>query len=122
MKKLTLLLFYCLMVSCSQLIDEPKNLVPKDKMADLVAEFAMNDQLISVNSSAHLEDATRITLQQYKISARAFIDSYKYYTATGDVGKILNNAQEIVLNKDPNAKKYIEKKLKETQGRPAFAR
>ena len=74
MKKLMLLLFYCLMVSCSQLIDEPKNLVPKDKMADLVAEFAMNDQLISVNSSAHLEDATRITLQQYKISARAFID------------------------------------------------
>lgn len=122
MKNLMLLLFSCVMVSCSQLIDEPKNLVPKDKMAELVAQFAMNDQLLSINATINLEDATRITLQQNKISAREFIDSYKYYTATGDLEKILSNAQEIVLNKDPNAKKYIEKKLNETKGRPAFAR
>lgn len=122
MRKLALILFSLLMVSCSQLIDEPKNLVPKNTMSELIAEFAMNDQVSTVISTANIEDATRITLKQKNIKATDFVESYKYYLATGDLEKILNNAQEIVLEKDPAAKKYIEKKLKETEGRPAFAR
>ncbi|UOE41339.1 DUF4296 domain-containing protein [Chryseobacterium suipulveris] len=122
MRKLALILFSLLMVSCSQLIDEPKNLVPKNTMSELIAEFAMNDQVTTVISTANIEDATRITLKQKNIKATDFVESYKYYLATGDLEKILNNAQEIVLEKDPAAKKYIEKKLKETEGRPAFAR
>lgn len=122
MRTLVLILFSLLMVSCSQLIDEPKNLVPKNTMSELIAEFAMNDQVSTVVSTANIEDATRITLKQKNIKATDFVESYKYYIATGDLEKILNNAQEIVLEKDPAAKKYIEKKLKETEGRPAFAR
>lgn len=110
------------MVSCSELIDEPKNLVPKDKMSQVIADFAMNEQLSSVVPNTNLDNATRFTLKQYKIKGDDFVNSYKYYIATGDLEKILSNAQEIIINKDPAAKSYIEKKIKETKNVPAFAR
>lgn len=122
MRKITLMLFSLLMLSCSQLIDQPKNLVPKDTMSELLAEFAMTEQLNMVADNINLDNATRYTLQQKKIKGDDFVESYKYYTATGDIEKIIDNAQEIVLNKDPKAKIYIEKKLKENKNLPAFAR
>ena len=122
MKRLALILFSILMVSCSELIDEPKNLVTKDKMSQVIADFAMNEQLSSVVPNTNLDNATRFTLKQYKIKGDDFVNSYKFYIATGDLEKILNNAQEIIINKDPAAKSYIEKKIKETKNVPAFAR
>ena len=122
MRKITFLLFSLLMMACSELINEPKNLVPKDKMAEVLAEFAMNEQLNLVLENINLDNATRYTLQQNKIKGNDFVESYKFYTASGDIEKIIENAQEIVLTKDPASKIYIEKKLKENQNTPAFAK
>ena len=122
MRNWMLMIFSFLIMSCSQLIDEPKNLIPKDKMSEIIAEFAMNEQIGNINPQTDMENATRFTLKKYKIKGNDFSESYKYYTATGDLEKILNNAQEIILEKDPAAKMYIEKKLKETKNVPAFAR
>lgn len=122
MRNWMLIIFSFLIMSCSQLIDEPKNLIPKDKMSEIIAEFAMNEQIGNINPQTDMENATRFTLKKYKIKGNDFSESYKYYTATGDLEKILNNAQEIILEKDPAAKMYIEKKLKETKNVPAFAR
>ena len=122
MRNWMLMIFSFLIMSCSQLIDEPKNLIPKDKMSEIIAEFAMNEQIGNINPQTDMENATRFTLKKYKIKGIDFSESYKYYTATGDLEKILNNAQEIILEKDPAAKMYIEKKLKETKNVPAFAR
>ena len=122
MKRFALILFSFLMVACTELIDEPKNLVAKDKMSQVIADFAMNEQLSSVIPNTNLDNATRFTLKQYKIKGDDFVNSYKYYTATGDLEKILIDAQEIIINKDPAAKSYIEKKIKETKNVPAFAR
>ena len=112
MKKYIFLMLSLLM-SCSELIDEPKNLVRKDKMSEVIAGFAMNDQLNNYVPGTNMENATRATLKEQKVNSKAFVESYKYYTATGDLEKILNDAQEIIINKDPNARVYIEKKLKE---------
>ena len=122
MRKIALLLFSLLMMACSELINEPKNLVPKDKMAEVLAEFAMNEQLNLVVENINLDNATRYTLQQNKIKGNDFVESYKFYTASGDIEKIIENAQEIVLTKDPASKIYIEKKLKENKNLPAFAK
>ena len=122
MRNWMLIIFSFLIMSCSQLIDEPKNLIPKDKMSEIIAEFAMNEQIGNINPQTDMENATRFTLKKYKIKGIDFSESYKYYTSTGDLEKILNNAQEIILEKDPAAKMYIEKKLKETKNVPAFAR
>lgn len=122
MKNLFFVILSFLMLSCSELIDPPKNLIAKDKMSELIAEFAMNDQLNNFIPDTNIENATRYALKKQNINAADFIESYKFYTATGDIDKILNNAQEIVLTKDPAAKEYIEKKLKENKNVPAFAR
>ena len=122
MKRLTLFLLSVFMLGCSELIDPPKNLVPKDKMAELLAEFALNEQLGMVVSNVNLDNATRFALQQKKVKGNDFVESYKYYTATGDIEKIMTQAQKIILNKDPAAKEYIEKKIKENKNVPPFVR
>lgn len=122
MRKIALVLFSLLMMACSELINKPKNLVPKDTMAEILAEFALNEQLTAVVENNNLDNATRYVLQQKKIKGNDFVESYKYYTATAEIEKIIENAQDIVLNKDPAAKIYIEKKLKENKNVPAFAR
>ena len=118
MKKLILLIF-AFLVSCSQLIDEPKNLISKDKMSELVAEFALNDQINTYIPGTDVENATRVALIKKKIAVTDFTESYKYYTATGDLEDILNDAQEIILKKDPATEKYIQKKIKEDAAQPA---
>lgn len=122
MKKLLLLFFSLLMMSCSELIDPPKNLIAKDEMSEIIAEFALNDQFNNFLPQSDLENATRLVLKRKKIKAQDFTESYKYYIATGDLEEILNDAQKIILAKDPAAKDYIDKKLKENQNVPAFAR
>ena len=122
MRRIVFILFSFLIVGCSELINEPKNLVPKDTMAEVFAEFAMNEQLTLIVANINLDNATRYTLQQNKIKGADFVESYKFYTATGEIEKIIEKAQDIVLNKDPAAKIYIEKELKDNKNVPAFAR
>ncbi len=122
MRKIALVLFSFLMMACTELINKPKNLVPKETMSEVLAEFAMNEQLTVVDQGLNLDNATRYTLRQKKINGNDFVESYKYYTASGEIEQILNDAQEIIINKDPAAKIYIEKKLKENKNVPAFAR
>ena len=122
MRKVILVVFSFLMMGCSKLIDAPKNLIAKDTMSEILADFALQEQLSAIVENNNLDNATRYTLQQKKIKGEDFVESYKYYTATGDIEKIIENAQEIVLDKDPAAKIYIEKKLKENKDVPAFAR
>lgn len=121
MNKAALIIFSFLMMACSELIDKPKNLISKDTMADVLAEFAMNEQMTLVVENINLDNATRYTLQQKKINGNDFVESYKYYTASGEIKEIIDRAQDLVINQDPKAKIYIEKKLKENKNVPAFA-
>ena len=122
MRKIALVLFSFLMMACTELINKPQNLVPKETMSEVLAQFAMNEQLTVVEQNLNLDNATRYTLQQKKIKGNDFVESYKYYTATGEIEQILDDAQDIIINKDPAAKIYIEKKLKDNKNVPAFAR
>lgn len=120
MKKTALVLFSFLMMACTQLINKPKNLISKDTMSEVLADFAVNEQLTIIDQNINLDNATRYTLQQKKINGTDFVESYKYYTASGEIEQILNDAQDIILNKNPAAKIYIEKKLKDNKNAPAF--
>lgn len=110
-----------LLAGCTELIEKPKNLVPEKTMAELIAEFALNDQMNLYFPNTNIENATRLTLQAKKVKANDFEESYKYYVATGDLNSILDRAQKIILQRDPEAAAFIEKKLKEDKptGLPA---
>lgn len=113
MKIIRFIVLSFLIASCSELIDKPKNLLPKDQMSELIVEFAEADQLNNYISGTNMDNATRFILRKNKIKAADFTESYKYYMASGELDKILSNAQEIILDKDPQSAEFIEKKNKE---------
>lgn len=110
----------CFLMGCSELIQPPKKLLPKDQMANIIAELALTDQLNNYIPGTNTENAARFVLKEQKIKAADFTESYKYYLATGELDKILDNAQQIILDKDPKAADFIKKKNKENKTAPVL--
>lgn len=123
MKKLVF--FFVLMsmlLACSGYMDKPENLIPKDRMAEIMADMAINDQATFVYPNSNLEAGTRFVLEAHQVKPADFVDSFKYYTINQQMKGIADDAQKILLEKDPKAEKYIQNKLKQTGNVPAFAR
>lgn len=115
-------LIFCVL-SCKEAIEKPKDLLSKDQMAQIIADFAINEQQYVIGQHINSENATRFILKKYNIKGERFTQSYEYYMTKPDVIiDIYDDAQEIILAKDPNAKAFINKKLKENPGIPPQAR
>ena len=120
-------LFYISMIfcvfSCTEAIEKPKDLLPEDKMSEIIADFAINDQNYTIGNNINSENATRFILKKYKIKGELFTKSYEYYMTKPDViTEILDDAQKIIIAKDPKAETFINKKLKDNPGIPPQAR
>lgn len=110
MSRLLGFLVFLLLVSCSEYVDKPKNLLDKSKMSEIMADLAINDQISTTYQGKNIESGTRYILKNHKVKADDFVESYKYYIATGKMDKIVDDAQEILLEKDPKAKDFVESK------------
>lgn len=110
-------------LSCTEAIEKPKDILSQEKMSEIIADFAINEQSYTIGGNINTENATRFILKKYNIKGQLFTDSYKYYMTDPDTMKeILDEAQKIIVSKDPNAEAFINKKLKENNGIPAQAR
>ena len=110
-------------LSCTEAIKKPKDILSQEKMSEIIADFAINEQSYTIGGNINTENATRFILKKYNIKGQLFTDSYKYYMTDPDTMKeILDEAQKIIVSKDPNAEAFINKKLKENSGIPAQAR
>lgn len=110
-------------LSCTEAIEKPKDILSEEKMSEIIADFAINEQSYTIGGNINTENATRFILKKYNIKGQQFTDSYKYYMTDPDTMKeILEEAQKIIVSKDPNAEAFINKKLKENSGIPAQAR
>ena len=59
MKKLIFIFVLLFVVSCGgDYIDKPKNLVPKDQMAEIMVDLAINDQATFLYPNSNLEAGT----------------------------------------------------------------
>jgi hypothetical protein len=96
------------MFSCGDYIDKPKNLIDKEAMAEILADLAINDQAINLYPNKNLEAGTRFVLKAHKVKSEDFIESFKYYVVKDKMKDIAEDAQKIVLKKDPKADKYIK--------------
>lgn len=76
-------------------------------MTQLLVEIALNDQTNYINPSGNMENGVRYILQKHKIKGKDFTDSYEYYILNNDIQDIYQDAQDIILEKDPKSKKYI---------------
>lgn len=110
-------------LSCTEAIEKPKDILSEEKMSEIIADFAINEQSYTIGGNINTENATRFILKKYNIKGQLFTDSYKYYMTDPDTMKeILEEAQKIIVSKDSNAEAFINKKLKENSGIPAQAR
>lgn len=110
-------------LSCTEAIEKPKDILSQEKMSEIIADFAINEQSYTIGGNINTENATRFILKKYNIKGQLFTDSYKYYMTDPDTMKeILDEAQKIIVSKHPNAEAFINKKLKENSGIPAQAR
>ena len=117
------LFFAIFTLSCTEAIEKPKDILSQEKMSEIIADFAINEQSYTIGGNINTENATRFILKKYNIKGQQFTDSYKYYMTDPDTMKeILDEAQKIIVSKDPNAEAFINKKLKENSGIPAQAR
>ncbi|MGH1518851.1 DUF4296 domain-containing protein [Chryseobacterium sp. JK1] len=113
MKKLIFIFVLLGLFSCSDFIDKPKNLVDEDKMAAIIADLAINDQAIFMYPNKNLEAGTRFVLKSHNVKPDDFVESFKYYVIKEKMDGIANDAEEILLKKDPKADKYVKEKLKQ---------
>lgn len=103
------------LLSCTKYIDEPKNLVDKDKMTKIIADLAINDQVIYYYPGKNLESGTRYILKNHQTKPEDFVESYKYYVAVKEMAAIVEDAQQIILEQDPKAEKFIKDKMSNAQ-------
>jgi len=122
MKKLVFIFVMLCMFSCSDYIDKPKNLIEPEKMAEILADLAITDQAVIIYQNKNLEAGTRFVLKTHQIKSEDFVESFKYYVVKDKMKDIAENAQKIVLKKDPKADKYIQDKLKNSGNTPFLNR
>lgn len=123
MKRIVSFFIILLLCSCSEMIDKPKNLISKDKMSEIIADFAIYDQSYAINPETNMEQTSRYVLKKHGIKAQDYRDSYKYYlTHPGQLDKILEKSKTILLEKDPKLEEYIEKKKKSNPSTPSFVK
>lgn len=123
MKKLIFIFLLMFVVSCEgDYIDKPENLVPKDQMAEIMADLAINDQATYMYPNSNLEAGTRYVLKTHNVKPKDFVDSFRYYVVKEKMNGIVENAQQILIEKDPKADQYVKDKLKKNGNVPNFAR
>ena len=112
MKKLIFFFVLLSLFSCNEYIDKPKNLVDKDKMAEIVADLAINDQVVFLYPKTNLESGTRFILKNHEVKTEDFLESYRYYIVKQKMKGIVDDAQEIIIKKDPKSEKKIKGDIK----------
>lgn len=105
-----LLLLVC--VSCGKIVNKPEILIPEKEMASLVADLAINDQMMLVDPKISPSQQAEYIFNQKKIKIKDFRASYQYYLATEKISGIFDEAMQIIDKKDPKLKTYIQNKNK----------
>ena len=77
-----------IMCACSETISPPKNLIKEDKMAELIADFAINEQMSIINPNGDSEASTLYLFQKYKVSAKDFSGKNLRKIPRNIIGKI----------------------------------
>ncbi|NML72232.1 DUF4296 domain-containing protein [Chryseobacterium sp. RP-3-3] len=120
MKKLVFIFVMLGMFSCGDYIDKPKNLIESEVMAEILADLTITDQAVVIYQNKNLEAGTRFVLKTHKVKSEDFVNSFQYYVIKDKMKDIAEDAQKIVLKKDPKAEKYVQDKLKNAGNTPVL--
>ncbi|WP_042721586.1 DUF4296 domain-containing protein [Flavobacterium sp. B17] len=115
MKKLIFIFVLMCLFSCGDYVNKPKNLISEDKMAEIMADLAINDQATIMYPNSNLEAGTRYVLKTHNVQSADYIESFKYYLVKEKMATIAEDAQKILVRKDPKAEKYVRDKKSKTE-------
>ena len=112
MKKIIILFLGLFLFSC-ETSKKPKNLLKKDKMAEIIADLSIYEQSFSVNPHYNPQHIGLFVFKKHNIQQKDFDDSFAYYIENPSLlNNIYDQAKEIILNKDPKMRYYLEEKNK----------
>lgn len=81
-------------------------------MAEIIADLAINDQVIFLYPKTNLESGTRFILKNHQVKNEDFLASYRYYIIKQKMKGIVEDAQKIIIEKDPKSEKKIKGDIK----------
>lgn len=117
MKKLTLLCCLLGLMSCKKELEKPTNFISKDKMTDMLYDFAVLGGI--ENISAFYSDTTvsviraNTILKKYKVDSLTFVENNRYYIELGDESYF--KMQEEIMKRLEAKKEALNKIIKEEQ-------
>ncbi|HUH46285.1 MAG TPA: DUF4296 domain-containing protein [Arenibacter sp.] len=104
MLKYILPLFLCILVSCNEnVVEKPKNLIPRDKMAAILYDISLLNAARSINESIltehHMEPMDYI-YNKYKIDSLQLVKSDAYYASLPVVYEVIYTQIKERLDKE----------------------
>lgn len=102
------LLLFLAVLGCARYVPKPDNLLAKDELAEILAELSLNESLLSINPQGNMQEGVLYILKQHHTTGKAFSESYEFYLANKQLPGIIEDAQEILLEKDPAAAARIK--------------
>lgn len=118
LKKIILFLGVLSLMACQEVTHtaKPKNLIPKEKMVDILVDMAKVDAAISLNAREYEKRGAKgkeFIFKKYNIDSLQLVSSNRYYAEHFKINQqIYENVQEI-LQKQSDSLYALEKKKKE---------
>ncbi|NKI31587.1 DUF4296 domain-containing protein [Croceivirga thetidis] len=117
MKKIIFFLLLCLAFSCAEeVIEKPENLIPEDKMKQIIYDLALFNSIKSTNPAAltknNLAISTDFVFNKHDIDSVQFVQSDLYYASIPLKYQAIYEAVELRLEKEKG--KYDDAREKRT--------
>lgn len=113
MKKVIYILFLVLMGSCAEkLLEKPNNLIPKDKMVDILNDLAILNAAKSTNVAIlrnHDIEPMEYIFTKYEIDSVQFVESDRYYASIPEEHEKIYIAVEAKLEQEEERLSFAKK-------------
>jgi Domain of unknown function (DUF4296) len=103
MKKLAYILLSILLFSCREEAEKPKNLLPEDKMVDMLYDITLLQSINSYNPKALSDnkvDAKNYIYKKYKTDSLTFVKSHEYYASDLEVYESMQEKVKEKIDQD----------------------
>jgi len=115
MKIVVYILGFLLLVSCTSntILEKPKNLIPKDKMADILTDLFLATGAKSVKNTDGKRQINYMNLvyEKHQIDSTQYKESNHYYTSLIDVNSEILTIVEKRLNKIKDSLNTLEQAM-----------
>lgn len=120
MRRFGLGLMLMMLLACDGAVEKPPHLMPREEMAEMIAELALAEQSFQYDPKASQDATVREILKRHQVRPQQFIDSYRYYAVKKQMPEIITKAQEKLTKDYPAAAAKLKEREKTTGAQPDF--